>query len=183
MWVPLPSHVDSRDQMLHFQWYLIPIPSHVCQMLLTQILFSHEHVGDGFFTSTLQTRPPWQCQSHVRDERGAPPSRRWISNIFVDIYCVSDGRKEKTWFSKNALFAESAGENTKSVTQRLPGRIGARSKPHLLHFKFSLGFHICCRKATKQAVSFLYFEHIGHCYASYYIGLKTDVIKFIQQAF
>ena len=71
-------------------------------------------------------------------------------------------------------------ENTKSVTQRLPGRIGARLKPHLLHFKFSIGFHICCRKTTKQAVSFLYFEQIGHCYASYYIGLKTDVIKFIQ---
>ena len=95
-------------------------------------------------------------------------SRRWISKIFVDIYCVSDGRKEKTWFSKNALFAESAGENTKSVTQQLPGRIGARLKPHLLHFKFSIGFHICCRKTTKQAVSFLYFEQIGHCYASYY---------------
>ena len=87
----------------------------------------------------------------VSHERGAP-SRQWVSNqCSLFTYYVSDSPKDKF---QNRLFVEqdlrNPSENTKSVTQKLRGRIGAR-----------LNAAFIATPTTKQEVmSFLYFEHL-----------------------
>ena len=108
----------------------------------TSILF-HFHPSDMTSFNT------WCLK--VSHERGAP-SRQWVSNqCSLFTYYVSDSPKDKF---QNRLFVEqdlrNPSENTKSVTQKLRGRIGAR-----------LNAAFIATPTTKQEVmSFLYFEHL-----------------------